>query len=149
MDHHDNLIATGQPHGRGGRTIVDPFVGEHLYFQVVVAGSQGAELVDAAFDGVVRHMGGVCALQTTAFLDAFEVLLPAISFGDAPAGSLPHNVAKVMPGKIHEAARSDTGRDAPEEFRHQQFQFRLHLGERQVGTDQPHPAVDIVADAAG
>ena len=79
MDHHHDLIMTGQSHCRGRLPIEDTFVERTLHFQVVIAGSQGAELVDAAFNRIVRDVRRVGAVEAAAFLDAIQILFPPVA----------------------------------------------------------------------
>ena len=73
MDHHHDLVATGQAH-RGGRLpIEDALIRENLHLQIMIARSQGPELVDATFDGVIRDVRRVSAFEAAPLFDSIQI----------------------------------------------------------------------------
>src|ERR1043165_7144959 len=91
MNHDDDLIMAGNPQCRGSHGIEDAVVRHHLHFKVMVAGSQGAELVDAPPPCLIGDDTGVGRFDAAAFFDPVEVPMPAIALLHAPPRALPHD----------------------------------------------------------
>src|SRR5207249_10731220 len=124
VHHHHDLIVPGDPQRGRCLRIEDPVVGGDLHFQVMVAGSQGAELADAALHRLIADLRRIGSRNTTLLFDSAKILVPAVSLFDAPPGSLAHDLLELPPVQPDEPFRADAGRNPPKQLRHELFQSR-------------------------
>ena len=94
--------------------VEDVLRARHLDLQVMVAGAQGADLVEAALDGPVTDFRRIGAGKATLFLGPLQVLRPAIAVSKTPAGALLRNGAEFVMSELDEAVAADAGREPGE-----------------------------------
>src|ERR1043165_9784445 len=114
----------------------------------VIARSQGPQLVDAALNGMVGHRRRIRTFDATPLFYADEILMPPVAPFHTPPGPMGHHTTKVFPREPNEPTRSDASRHSSKEFGHEPFQARLYIRQRQICSNQPHAAVDVVPHPA-
>ena len=125
-----------------------PVGAHHLDLEVVVARAEGAELLQAALEGAIADVLGVCPRQAAAPFRALEVLGPPVPVPDTPAGALPHDVRNadaVRRTKPRAPTPLGTARKSASTSSVSRGRTSI-LGE--LRAKEPHPAVDVEADAA-
>ena len=116
----------------------------------MVARTQGAQLVLAAVQGEVRHHLGVGAGDGAPGLDVGQVGGLAEAFFHRPAGPVLEHLLKCRAGELKILPPGTHPRgDVGEQGVHQGFHPGRHLLPAQSRAEQAHPAVDVVAHAAG
>jgi hypothetical protein len=148
MEHHQHLARARDPERARHASVVDAVGRHHLHFQIMVAGAQRAELVQAP-----RHRPGadglrIGARKAPAALGEGEILGPAVAALDAPPGPLEHHVAKRLGRQVDEPTGPDARRHGGEEGVDQLAEARPDLGLGEIGAQHAHAAVDVEADAA-
>ena len=114
----------------------------------MIAGAEGADLVETSFDGFFAYGGSISAGETAPLLGQFQVLRPGIAVSQAPAGAHLCHSAKLVAGELDESGTADTGGNPCKQCIHESMKHWLDLVESQVGEDKPHSAVDVETDTA-
>ena len=116
----------------------------------MVARTQGAQLVLAPVQGEVRDRLGVGAVDGAPGLDVGQVPGLAKAFFHRPAGPVLEHLLKGRAGELKILPPGTHPRgDVGEQGVHQGFHPGRHLLPAQPRAEQAHPAVDVVAHAAG
>ncbi len=80
-----------------------------------------------------------------ALLDVVQVLLPAVTLPDGPFDTLGHDLVQLPVGQAQLALGAQSGGHVGEHRVDKLADVALHVGGVQVGTEQAHSTVDVVA----
>ena len=134
----------------GQLLVEDVFRPGHLDLQVVVSGTQGADLLVPPLHGLLADLGGVRARHAAVLLGPLQILLQRVSLLQAPAHPLlaqrcgtPRATASESPCRPPRRGCAANRRSTSS------AQPRLDLLLGQGGGHQTHAAVDVEADAPG
>jgi hypothetical protein len=146
VDHHGDLIFE-QSESRG-----DPLVEDFrdvLELGEMIARSQRAELRLSALAGAIRHQIGIGAGDAAALLDRVEILRTPEPLRHGPRRASFEHAAQILARHAEILAmRADTGRHVAVHLRHDRVEVRRDLLAHERRPQQPHAAIDVVADAA-
>ena len=148
MEHHKHLARPVDAESASERRVEHSVRRHHLDLEVVIPGSQRAELLEAARDGPLADLLGGGTGETAAAVDPVEVLRPAAFAVDAPAGALHHDVPELAVVETHEYPSTDSGGNGCKERFDHLRQARAHLRLGEGGADETHPAVDVESDSS-
>ena len=119
MHHHHDLLVTGDPERRRRDRIEYPLIRNHLDFEIVIAGSQGSQLVHTSGHRMVGHSRRIGPLDTSPFFHAGEIPMPSISLFHTPFGPMGHHPSEFFLRETNEPAGSDASGHFPKEFSHE------------------------------
>ena len=149
VEHDYYLVGNCDAERPGGGFVKDILRPGHLDFAVVVAGTEGADLVVAALDRLVAAGVGTGSFEAPSFLGHLLILRQRQTVLQAPAGAALNYAAERAARAADETGAADSGRNREEELVHQfaDAGARLLLGQRRQA--EAHAAVDVESDPAG
>ncbi len=132
-----------------GRARVEDLVHD-LDLDEVVARAHGAQLRPPPLLRPLRHRARVGEVEPAALLDARGLPLLGHPALHGPAGAVAQHLVEVARGQPEvPPLRADPRRDAAEQRVREVRHARREVAVREPRREQPHAAVDVVADAAG
>src|SRR5207237_3651009 len=149
VKHHDDLVWDRDSKFLGKLLVAHVFWPRDLNFQVMIAAAQGADLVVAPIHRALADLRSVGAGDATVLLGNIEVILPAVTALNAPECALFEKGAKTPMRQFKKSVTADSCWNLLIEPVNDLMQMRLHFVVRKIGDHQPHPTVDVEANAAG
>jgi len=117
--------------------------------QEVIAGAQSAHLIQAPLASASAECTCAGVGKLSAILRAFEVLGHAIALRNRPGCTLMKHTLELRRGELQRAGGANPTGHVLVERCHQP----IHVGSQSLclnaGAQQPHAAVDVIADSAG
>ena len=121
---------------------------DFLQFEVMVAGTQRADLVALAALGLVRHLAGFGSGHAAMLLDTIQIGRTAVAVLDRPARAAAQHRIHLVRIQPQRAGAAHTGRDVCEQAVGQPLLERRNLvcpepgveGAHAAGNVEPHPA---------
>ena len=146
VNQHGDL-AFVQTHDLGRGRVEHPV--DDLDFEEMVARAERAALVETARDRAIADPPRIGALEAAARLGDQQVVLGSVAQVDDVGRPFRHQPGQLRLVELIASALADAGGNVAKELIHQRPDPILDVAPRQVGAQQPHAAVDVVADAAG
>mmetsp|Transcript_111391 Transcript_111391/g.347208 ORF Transcript_111391/g.347208 Transcript_111391/m.347208 type:complete len:335 (+) Transcript_111391:524-1528(+) len=146
VDHDADLALLVYAHLLRDELVVDLL--HDLDLRVVVPGSQGAHLWESALLRAGGHLRGVSIQHASELLAVLLVLGPGVALAQGPVDTELQHLLQVGVLARNDALRAYAHGDVVEKRLCQALLHRLHIGEEEVGPQQPHAAVDVEAHAA-
>ena len=144
MDEHHDLVFI-KPQRLGAARIKHPL--HVLDFQKVIAGTQRADLRQAALFRMIAHHSRVCAVDGPALLAVGQVLRRGHSRARPSTRRPPGAVCRVGIGNPDVAALPRARGNVAKQLVHQFANLGLHFLAGQRTAEQTHAAVDVKSHA--
>ncbi len=142
----DGDLSLAQAHDRGGFLVV--YAIDDLHFEEMVARPQRPALIRAPCDRPIADASGIGPGQPAAGLCECQVAIGSVAEVDHIRRTLFHQLDQLGLVEDIPPALADAGRNIVKELIDQRPDPVLDVIPRQVGTEQPDAAIDVVADAA-
>ena len=124
-------------------------LGDHVDLGKMVARAQCADLIDAAFLGLVAHLGGIGADHPAAFFGVGDIFLAGKALFQCPAAAVDQDVIQFGLVEMQVALHTHAARHVAVKRIGQTIDMWSQFRGVQMGREQANAAVDIIADAAG
>jgi hypothetical protein len=144
LHHH---LALKEPDAPRGILIHDAL--DDVDLDEVISGPESAHLALAPLPGARSDLGGIGSRQAAALLRALEVLWVGKAAPERPAGTVFQHVVQFARRQLDLSAPAHAAGAVGVKGGGQLVQVGLDSLQRQAAGEQPHPAVDVVADPAG
>src|SRR5581483_9608373 len=118
----------------------------HLDFEEVVTRAEGATLFRPARQSAIADRVRIGAVESTVGLRKIEVALGAQAALQDEARPFVEELAQFLVAEMIATRFADSRRNLAKQFFNERAQVRLDIPVEEVGADQAHSTVDVVAN---
>ena len=130
-----------------GETLVVDFLNKADLHEVVAA-AQRAKLRTTALHRPGTHRARIRALQLPRLFDLVQILRCAVAVANRPVGTFNQNGFQLLVLELQSSRGTHSAGHVVEKGRHHVADFVANLADFQIRAQQPHPAVDVVANTS-